>query len=272
MFRWEIKRSLCIPIIIISVFIGTIFQIAGIYYEYQPKINVIKNIENSEKTEIDIQITKEFATESLNSYNGWITGFKYYVLVLILVCVLPYSTSYIIDEHSGFLKYSILKSSRRSAIICKSIVNAIIGGITTSIPPILSLIIMIKQFTNEVPSKYMAGYANFGSFTNYLYGDIWIYILIFICIFFLIGLTYSTFAMAISMITKNLVMCILIPQIYWLAGSLLTDTLLTSKLSPWSIFYSFSERDIFIPGLIHTLIILIFSVSIIYLKSREDTI
>ena len=112
----------------------------------QPKINVIKNIENSEKTEIDIQITKEFATESLNSYNGWITGFKYYVLVIILVCVLPYSTSYIIDEHSGFLKYSILKSSRRSAIICKSIVNAIIGGITTSIPPILSLIIMIKQY------------------------------------------------------------------------------------------------------------------------------
>ncbi len=89
---------------------------------------------------------------------------------------------------------------------------------------------------------------------------------------FFIGATFSTFALTIGMFTKNIILSILIPQIYMLVGGSICSTLGLNKINPWNVMYFNFEQTEFKFGLLNISIIMIVSLILIYIKSREDVI
>ncbi len=126
-------------------------------------------------------------------------------------------------------------------------------------------------FSNGIPTLDI--YTPFGPFSEYFLSKPLYYTLFFTMILFLIGLTYSTFSMAVGMITEKIIPCLIIPLIYWFTGSLLCESLGLSSLAPWNIYYFNVEPTISLwNALIHILILFIVSISIICFKMTKEKI
>lgn len=272
LLKYEFKRGFTIAIII-SILVGAICQLSGVYYEYLPDINTIEEAKNQSQEEREYIYAA--STEYMNTYNGWLFGFKYYVFIIVFISCIPYSYKYIIDKKTGFLKYYSIRSSKKKIIISKSITNAIIGGLVASISVVVSLLILMAKCTNEIPNKFMPGFGVGSIFEKYLFSaEIYKFIFIAITIMFFIGATYATFSMAIGIITEKVLISILAPQIYWIVGSLMLNSLHLNNLSPWNIFYFWGEANynVFAIGFLHTAIIFVISSIFILIYSRKDEI
>lgn len=270
LLKTELKRIIFNPLVIVCIIVSVIFQIYSVYNEFLPHINSILAITSNGS--INNLIDMVSIAEELNTYDGWIIGFKGYIISIIFLSCIPFSYSYIVDKKSGFIKNIQARSSKRKYIISKVICNSVIGGLIPVISSLISLIILLILFNNEIPSKLMPLTMKNGAFSEILFISPCIYIFITLAILFIIGGTYSMFSLAIGMITDKIIPCMLLPQIYWLAGSLMAEAGLSFKLAPWNIFYFWINPIYFKTGIIHTFIILIISIVIIYFKYKEELI
>lgn len=269
----EIKRFIYNPILLILLLISILWKLNGVYSSFEPYINTSISIQNSdintqEKIEIESDLTNE-----LNSYNAWLRTFVYYMSIVILISCLPFSTKYITDKKSGYLKNILLRCKKSNYLLSKVVLNALSGGIIVSFSSIITLIILSTLFTNEIPSIKAGLFLNESAvFIDYLFKNPTIYVCFVFIIMFFIGITYSTFSLAIGMITENIILSILIPQVYWLVGGSIMDTLGIDKLNPWNIMYFNYNPTSFKLSIIHTLCILIISLLCIYIKSKEEIV
>lgn len=270
LLKSELKRIIYNPLVIISIVISVIFQVYSIYNEFSPHINSIMSIaqENYPGSFRDLVIFGE----ELNTYDGWIIGFKGYVISIIFLSCIPFSYSYIIDKQSGFSKNIIIRSNKRKYFVSKVICNSIIGGLVPTVSALISFLIVFALFNNEIPSKLMPLIIFNGAFTEYLLINPIIYVFIVLSILFVIGAIYSTFSLAIGVLTEKIIPCLLLPQIYWLAGSLFFESFVSNELAPWNIFYFWTQPMYFNSGVVHSFIILAISIIIIYYKYKEDVL
>lgn len=96
------------------------------------------------------------------------------------------------------------------------------------------------------------------------------YIIYTIIIEFLFGVTYSTFGLAVSSYTENMVIIILTPLIYWYIATYIFERMNLIIISP-AVFNAFMvRRDSNIYSIIgQAIVILVISIYIIKKKNRE---
>ena len=257
----EVKRFVFNPIILISIFILVCFQLYGVYTALGADISGIEYIKSTNDISNVEKISyMNMIFSNLNSYNAWFESFVYYISTIVLMSCLPFSITYIQDKKSGFLNNIVSRSSKYNYFKSKFIINFISGGLVISSSSFITLFILINKFINEFPSGTNRLWVEDNAFMiNYLFTNKLLY---FSCIFlflFFIGATYATFALMLGMYTENIIFSILVPQIYWLVGSLLMEKLFSFKFAPWNLIY-FNLDPIHVKtGLIHTTIIFIIS-------------
>ncbi len=276
----EIKKSINIKIVIALILVGIIMLFSNAH-NFIGELNTIEQKvmkESTEKGLSDLQLQKvkydvDKHIESYgNSYMAWRFSIFGYEIVCILLATSVYAYSYRIDKKSGMLKNILLRTNRKKYYLTKYIINAISGGFIVIIPVIIVTIFFMAKFgVSTLPT--LEAYFPHGFMSSYFQTHPITYILFFTAILFFIGVAYSTFAMAIAIVSKNMVSSILIPLIYWFGGSLIAGALNLYYLSPWNIYYFYAdELYSFRAGVIHTLIIFILSSILIYTEVKKENI
>ena len=263
----EIKRFLFNPLLSVLLIISICWQLNAVRTIFEPELYTYQHINNYDLNEYGKIEIESNITNSLNSYDVWLSTFVPYISIIALISCLPYAATYIIDKKSGYLKNILMRSKKDNYFFSKTLLNALSGGLIVSLSSIITL-------TNEIPSILSSSlYINEPAiFINYLFENTIIYIFFVFSLMFFIGATFSTFALTIGMFTKNIILSILIPQIYMLVGGSICSTLGLNKINPWNVMYFNFEQTEFKFGLLNISIIMIVSLILIYIKSREDVI
>ncbi|MEG1410984.1 MAG: hypothetical protein RSD36_14200 [Terrisporobacter sp.] len=270
MLKFELKKSLSFIVLLLLTSIGIFVNLSGAYDNISPSINIEKGSDSEGLSEEAIDGLKNMANEYQNTYMAWQFGVSGYEIVCILLASSVFAISYIIDKKSGFLKNIIIRLNKKSYYKIKYFVNGVLGGIIVIIPVILCLglydLFLDSKSLPIIEPNFPRGFMSEYFPTNPVK-----YILFFTLILFIIGVTYSTFAMAIGIITNNIISSVLLPVIYWFAGSLILESIGLIKLAPWNIYYfKIGEPMSFEYGLIHLVVIFIISSFIIFKESKND--
>ena len=270
----EIKRFLFNPLLSVLLIISICWQLNAVRTIFEPELYTYQHINNYDLNEYGKIEIESNITNSLNSYDVWLSTFVPYISIIALISCLPYAATYIIDKKSGYLKNILMRSKKDNYFFSKTLLNALSGGLIVSLSSKVTLIILLITLTNEIPSILSSSlYINEPAiFINYLFENTIIYIFFVFSLMFFIGATFSTFALTIGMFTKNIILSILIPQIYMLVGGSICSTLGLNKINPWNVMYFNFEQTEFKFGLLNISIIMIVSLILIYIKSREDVI
>ena len=270
----EIKRFLFNPLLSVLLIISICWQLNAVRTIFEPELYTYQHINNYDLNEYGKIEIESNITNSLNSYDVWLSTFVPYISIIALISCLPYAATYIIDKKSGYLKNILMRSKKDNYFFSKTLLNALSGGLIVSLSSIVTLIILLITLTNEIPSILSSSlYINEPAiFINYLFENTIIYIFFVFSLMFFIGATFSTFALTIGMFTKNIILSILIPQIYMLVEGSICSTLGLNKINPWNVMYFNFEQTEFKFGLLNISIIMIVSLILIYIKSREDVI
>lgn len=280
MIKAEIKRSLNKKIVVILIIIGISSLLHNAYNFIGEKSNLKQKIiseaidqglSDEEVNELEITVDKD-VNKYLNSYMAWRFSLWGYEIVCILLASSIFAFSYRIDKKSGVLKNILLRVEKKRYFRAKYLINAISGGLITTIPIIfVTIFFMIRFGINKLPT--LSEYFPMGFMSEYFSTKPIIYIIFFTSVLFFVGVTYSTFAMAVAVVSKNIVSTVLVPLIYWFAGSLICGALNLYNLAPWNIYYFYGDTLYkFKSGIIHTLILFIISSIIIYIESRKENI
>ncbi|WP_289129815.1 hypothetical protein [uncultured Clostridium sp.] len=280
MINAEIKRTINIKVLIVLLIIG-VFMLIYNANNFIGDINSIKSdvINEAIKMNVDANEMEKIKTEVNtyiksygNSYMAWRFSVWGYEIVCILLATSVCAFSYIVDKKSGILKNILIRVSKKRFFITKYLINGISGGIIINIPVIIVTGIFFLKFgVGTLPT--LEAYFPKGFMSEYFITNPNLYILFFGVVLFFIGFTYSTFAMAVAMFTKNIISTILIPLIYWFGGSLVTGALNLYNLAPWNIYYFYADQLYsFKAGVIHCLILLIISTGVIYNEYRKEEI
>lgn len=280
MLKTEIKRSVNIKVVAILILVGMCSLFSNAYSFLEGMNNFEKgNIQDAieggitDDELVELQNTVRDQVKSYqNSYMAWRFSLWGYEIICILLATSVFAYSYRIDKKSGVLKNIILRVEKKKYFRSKYLINAFMGGFIVTIPvAIVTIIFMIKFGITDLPNLDV--YFPYGFMSSYFPTKPIIYMLFFTTILFFIGATYSTFAMAVAVVSKNMVSSVLIPLIYWFAGSLLVGAFDLYYLAPWNIYYFYGDKLYsFRDGLIHTVIIFIISSVIIYMESKKEEI
>lgn len=280
MIKAEIKRSVNIKIVIVLILIGMCSLFSNAYsflggmsdFEQGNIVDAIEaGISDDELVELQNTV-REYVNSHENSYMAWRFSLWGYEIVCILLATSVFAHSYRIDNKSGVLKNIILRVKKKKYFSAKYLINAFMGGFIVTIPvAIVTIVFMIRFGVSELPTLDV--YFPYGFMSSYFSTKPIIYMIFFTAVLFFIGATYSTFAMAVAVVSKNMVSSVLIPLIYWFAGSLLVGAFNLYSLAPWNIYYFYGDKLYsFREGLIHTTIIFIISSVVIYMESRKEEI
>ena len=125
----------------------------------------------------------------------WLAGNEFalesflYFLVLPLLAVLPFGTSYFSDKENGFLKSLYMRVSRKDYLLAKYAAAFVSGGVASVVPLIVNLLCALTLLPNlrpeiEMPHNIISA-ANL--FYKIYYANPMLYIFIFLCIDFMAG-------------------------------------------------------------------------------------
>ncbi|MGL5615116.1 MAG: hypothetical protein ACRDD2_02635 [Sarcina sp.] len=272
MIKNELKKSINIYLILALVIIGFLVNFFAMYDDISPSINILTGADVASLSQGDIDYLNTMSKQYQNTFMAWRFGIMGYEIVCIILTTLAYSITYIIDKKSGFLKNILLKVKKKKYFFVKSLVNFSIGGLIVIIPTLLSLLLYFIWFdSSTLPASDLKAFFPFGFMSNYFESNPLIYILFFTIILFFIGGVYSTFSLAISCLTNNIISTILIPILFWFLGSILLNSLGLSQFAPWNIYYFTVNSNIsFFFSFILTFLLFIGSLLIIYRESKLE--
>lgn len=136
-----------------------------------------------------------------------------YYLILPIVAVLPFGTSYFTDIQSGFLKSMYMKTTRREYLMGKYITTFLSGGIAVTLPLVINLIgalIFLPNLSAQVTMPYNGiGAAHFLNEIYYTYPLI--YIFFFLCLDFVFGGIFASVALTCSFLSDYKIVVMICP-------------------------------------------------------------
>ncbi|MPQ45084.1 hypothetical protein [Clostridium tarantellae] len=208
-FKQEFYRALTSKNTLITFLITLILFVTPFIFEYSiPKWSLCNFKEVFDGIDIFIKIT-----------NG-ITSVGILLIVAPILACLPFSTSYLEDKESGFLKYIYMRKSQRKYIFIKIFINALVSGLAILIPAtfmLLFLIILLGINVNSLSSNDFSG--AFMYIYNYSKLGYAVFLLISLFIF---NVIFSTLALGVSPWLKNKYLTIVFPFFYYIfSGTIL---------------------------------------------------
>ena len=158
-----------------------------------------------------------------NAFNLLIQGYSggtasiLAMLFPILVSI-PYTSSYIIDMKSGYLKYILTRTKITNYIIIRIIINGLVGGFVLFI----SLSIAFIMFVLLKGTNSSEIYSQTIIFKDVLNTNPYLYVLLILLNSFVCGFVFATFGLGFSTLLKNTYLTILFPFLFYiLSGTLL---------------------------------------------------
>ena len=132
----EIKRFLFNPLLSVLLIISICWQLNAVRTIFEPELYTYQHINNYDLNEYGKIEIESNITNSLNSYDVWLSTFVPYISIIALISCLPYAATYIIDKKSGYLKNILMRSKKDNYFFSKTLLNALSGGLIVSLSSI----------------------------------------------------------------------------------------------------------------------------------------
>ena len=223
-FKVELKRAFTkkqnIFIIMLGVFVCLYSVLVRdhslLFFDYSAK-------------DIDVNAARLEIQKEMNVFPFWFNGMDLYTLIMPLIASLPYSTSLLLDRKINLNNMICLRTKCKKYLISKITANALIGGVVTSVPPLIFLAILYCTLSHQIVEfgVHPTGFMKSLFMTNPLR-----YILYYSLIAFLFGAVYATLSMAVSIFTNNKIVTTITPFVYWFLGSFILETFKLISISP----------------------------------------
>lgn len=184
-----------------------------------------------------------FYVNNKNVVTGFLLIYKGQFCILFyffasLIAALPHSASYSIDLKSGFIKSLWTRIGKKRYFILKFIVTGFVGGTILSFCLIMTLGILFIIFRNNPILPPSGQYIRTGAFSFYYNNNPLGYVFICILINFGYGFIFSTFGLAVSVISENIYLSIILPLLFpVLTIIIIGGTKLALLTSPEILFY-----------------------------------
>lgn len=204
----------------------------------------------------------------LAGYNS--STLSYSALLFPLIASIPYTTSYIEDCVSGFNKSIYMRMNKRKYLHIRVIFNALVGGFTLAIGPVLALLFLLatKLVTNATMLKANEQMETVAYFYSQGITSPLLMMLIIIAIIFICGAVIATFTLGLSTILKNNYFTALSSFILLLVSAILF-TKLSAKLSLVSIYDVNHFGMTFVERLMYELLLVVIGLFLIYINGRS---
>lgn len=155
-----------------------------------------------------------------------------FILMPVLVAM-GYSDSYLEDMNSGFLKSILIRASKKTYLISKYLANFIIAGITTAVPLLIDLIIIVTTQPAIKPDMFSSNTFFQGSMAVNLYmNHPIIFILLWIFIYFMFSGAIASITLAFSNFIRNKFIVVILPFIILQAYAIIGQFIDIYKFDP----------------------------------------
>lgn len=136
-----------------------------------------------------------------------------YFLILPILAVLPFGTSYFEDKQSGYLKGIYVRTNRKKYLSAKYTATFLTGGCAVVIPLILNLLCCIVLIPNLIAASALPhnGIHAANVFYELYFSYPMLYILIFLFIDFILGGIFACAALACSFLSDYKVIVAICP-------------------------------------------------------------
>lgn len=211
----EIRRGIKSKGMIMALLIGVIISVAHIVQYQIPAHHMNLNLE-FDKFPMLYPLTVADTWLGGNSFN--IESFLYF-LIMPIIAVLPFGTSFFADGESGFIKGLYMRVSRKQYLYSKYIATFVTGGIAVTIPLVLNLVGAVILLPNLLPPTVLThnGICAANVFYEVYFSHPIGYIVIFLCFDFLLAGVFACTALACSFITDYKVIVVVCPFFIQLA-------------------------------------------------------
>lgn len=182
------------------------------------------------------------ATYPHSVFNKWLGGelsslqsFLYFLL-LPVIAVLPFGTSYHLEEKSGTIKNILIRCKRSQYYLSKYIAVFLSGGATVVLPLLVNLGLTSATLPALLP-QCMTG--TFPIFSNAMWSEIyytrpWLYLLLYLILIFIFSGLFSCMALAFSHFLRNGFVIMISPFLVHLFLYTLCNTLRLREFSPFN--------------------------------------
>lgn len=195
----EVRRSLRSRGMALSLILGGIIATAQVIHYQLPRYywNLTRDSEA-----FPILYPFSVADSWLVGSPVYLEGFLYFLIIPILA-VLPFGTSYFSDQTSGFLKGLYTRTSRRDYLTAKYIASFCSGGLAVLLPLILNLLCALVLLPNLIPQSVFQnnGICAANLFYQLYFSHPVIYIVFFLGVDFVMGGIWACVALACSFLS-----------------------------------------------------------------------
>lgn len=218
----ELKRAFINTKFYIVVFVSTIFAIGSFFTT--PGFTIAKNwflymngdldaiymIEKCDYSDVAIEIWMPNYGASSKFYFLWL-------IILPLLCIIPYGITYIEDKSSGLINQYIIKIGKGKYYVSKFITLFISGGTIATLPLLINLIIcsMALPFGLPVRSTQFYPVKEYNLFSNLYYQNIVVYLMLYFLIYFVVYGLITCLALSFVYFEENKYMLLLVPFIIY---------------------------------------------------------
>lgn len=241
MIKAEINRSIKSSGMLLSLIIGNAIAIAQIVHYQIPayKMNQAMDFEK-----IPILYLYTVSDTWMGGSPIYLETFLYF-LILPILAALPFGTSYFTDNQSGFLKNIYMRTSRKQYLSAKYIATFLSGGTAVTLPLLLNLAVGMVLLPNLVPSVILPhnGINARNVFCTIYFSKPLLYILIFLCIDFLLGGIWACVALAASFISDYRIVVMISPFFLQLGIHVICTIL--NKIEYSSVYFAQSGYGLF---------------------------
>lgn len=265
MIKQQLKYGLNNKKFIIVIIIALVVRVYSVINEILPYISfegIIANITNS------IASIPGPIDDPFNKYSLWHDSLKSYILIVPILCAIPFASSYLEEIKSGEISFINMRISSINYRISKLFSNAIIGGLAVSIPSLIYICIVFLIFNGTYETSYVA--KHFGGMYNYMFREHFIlYVIFHLFIEFLIGATYATIALSISTKIKNNIAIMLSPFLFYTTVSVLFSLIGITYFAPERINQFYMINNVSFVEIFIGLLVIFITFSIIFLYSSK---
>jgi hypothetical protein len=165
-----------------------------------------------------------------NAYQAWFDSLgngpkAFYILVVPLLCVLPYADSFLKDKSSGHIRNIIHRVSYKKFIGSKILANGIVSGFTIFLTLGLFFVYCCFLYPAKLPNLPPEQWGNVprGMFSNIFLTTPRVYIFINLVQAFIFGFVFSTFGFAFSFLNIRKQLVFIIPEVLYIVMNLIKE-------------------------------------------------
>lgn len=271
MIKSELKRAILSKKFLIIILIGILIHFTSGYNKIHEYLFFDFGAYDIQTPELQAGC-RVMVQNALNMHSVWFGSLLLYTPSMPIIAALPFSISYLDDIKNGMIKYIDVRTTHKKYLVTKLLTNGIAGGIAVSLPTIILTIVVsifFKENINAFPGKGFYG----GVFSNLLINNFYMYVAVHVLIEFIFGFAYSSIALAVSSVIKNVIAVMLSPFLFWVVGDLILQFFNVRSYLPTGINQFYLNQRVTLNEIIIELLFITIVSSILFIfKARKRNI